>query len=98
MISGNQFTRIGAAISGVAKKLVILAKSAFVIMQSTFGVTGPIDTFGKGVSGEILSTGKGVTGLMSSTFAVAGSIDTFGKGVSGTINPDGQGVNGEIQD
>ena len=33
-VSGNQFTRLGASISGVGKKLVILAKEEAVIVES----------------------------------------------------------------
>jgi len=98
-VSGSQLTRIGAFFSGIAKKLSFSAKAVGVEpVQSSFGVTGPINTLGRSVTGAILSDGRGALGTMSTTFATSGAINTLGRSVSGTILDTGQGVTGEIKD
>lgn len=73
-VSGSQLTRIGSYFAGVAKKLIILAKSETVITLETFVVVGAMDT-------------SGITALssMSIKTTVQSAMDTDGLTVIGSM-------------
>jgi hypothetical protein len=93
-VSGSQFTRIGAYLAGVGKKLVILAKAAALIVDEGIGLLSIINTSGKGLLSAItvsqglsstIDPSEGISSIISDSLGVLSTIVEHGVGVnSGT--------------
>ena len=89
-VSGSQFTRIGLYLSGVGKKLVILAKEAGLILEEGIGLLSIINTNGKGVL-STMTISQGVNSLIKPSEGIS-SIISDSLGVNSTITENGVGV------
>lgn len=90
-VSGSQFTRIGAYLNGVGKKLAILAKAARPVIDEGLGLLSIMNTNGEGVL-STMTTSQGLNSLIDPSEGVSSIIsDTLG--VLSTITQDGVGVN-----
>jgi nucleoside recognition membrane protein YjiH len=84
-------TRIGAYLSGVAKKLTITAKAEAVDRNITEGFISLTTETGIGVVSNFTSVGLGLQSNLSSTTGFTSNITTS-LGVISTIDEDGKGV------
>lgn len=82
-VSGNQLTRIGAFLSGIAKKLIIIAKAEKIATPlATFGVISLINDDGLGVRSNMGSSGLSVESTISTTgVSVWSTMDNTGLGL-----------------
>ena len=96
--SGNQLTRIGGYLSGIAKKLTILAKAVGVDpAQASFAVQSLISDEGQAVRSAFDTTGASVAVTGFSSFAVQSAITTDGVSVRSAFDTDGASVTGKMQ-
>ena len=97
-LSGSQLTRIGSFLSGVAKKLTILAKAAAPIPNpASFAAQGNITSDGSSVRSAFSTSGVSVQSSISNSFSVLSAISSDGVSVRSAIDTTGQSVRANMQ-
>jgi hypothetical protein len=92
-VSGSQLTRIGGYLSGIGKKLTILAKAVGVLPDpASFAVQGQITAIGASVRLSLSQNGLSVQSNLVNSFAVQSVILSAGVSARSQIASSGQSV------